>query len=147
MHAAILYSSWTTATPSLLLLLGVFGYCFDASLLRRGTTNPTELYDLATDMTESDNCINEPALTPVVRHLSELALKHWDLLVANILAGPLITLRDTLLALLKPGGSLLLSGLLDSQAPELIEHYRQHIRLEIAAERDHWVCLSGRRPD
>ena len=55
-----------------------------------------------------------------------------DVVVANILAGPLIDLSDTLLALLKPGGTLLLSGLLASQAEVLCDHYAAHIRLGIA---------------
>jgi ribosomal protein L11 methyltransferase len=70
-----------------------------------------------------------------------------DLVVANILAGPLMELADTLVALLRPGGTLLLSGLLDSQASGLIEHYAGRIALQVAGERDGWVCLRGRLPD
>jgi ribosomal protein L11 methyltransferase len=74
-------------------------------------------------------------------------LKAWqqraDVVVANILAGPLAQLRDTLLGLLKPGGTLMLSGLLSSQAPELQAHYRPFIDLRIAGEKDDWVCLRG----
>jgi ribosomal protein L11 methyltransferase len=64
-----------------------------------------------------------------------------ELVIANILAGPLISLSDTLLSLLKPGGTLLLSGLLEIQAKELCEHYAPRIRLTIAGEKDGWVCL------
>ncbi|HAN69816.1 MAG TPA: 50S ribosomal protein L11 methyltransferase, partial [Halieaceae bacterium] len=46
-----------------------------------------------------------------------------DVVVANILAGPLAELSDTLLSLLKPGGTLLLSGLLQNQAAVLCAHY------------------------
>lgn len=49
---------------------------FDAALLRQGTASPTALYDLATDSTENNNCLSEPALAPVVRHLLARALKH-----------------------------------------------------------------------
>ncbi len=69
--------------------------------------------------------------------------QYASLLVANILAGPLVQLRDTLLNLMQPGATLLLSGLLDSQAPALIEHYESRLQLTVAAEREHWVCLSG----
>ena len=69
-----------------------------------------------------------------------------DVVIANILAGPLIGLSDTLLSLLKPGGSLLLSGLLEKQAEELREHYLPRIELTIAAEKDGWVCLLGYMP-
>ncbi len=69
-----------------------------------------------------------------------------DLVIANILAGPLIGLSDTLLSLLKPGGSLLLSGLLEKQASELHEYYLPRIELTIAGEKDGWVCLLGCMP-
>ena len=69
-----------------------------------------------------------------------------DLVIANILAGPLMELAATLLALLKPGGTLLLSGLLQTQAQALCRHYAGHISLGIESERDGWVCLRGRLP-
>jgi len=69
-----------------------------------------------------------------------------DLVIANILADPLIDLSDTLLALLKPGGTLLLSGLLESQAEELCAHYAAQIELTIAGDKDGWICLRGSKP-
>lgn len=66
-----------------------------------------------------------------------------ELVIANILAGPLIALSDTLLALLKPGGTLLLSGLIASQSEQLCAHYSPQIQLRVASERDGWVCLRG----
>jgi ribosomal protein L11 methyltransferase len=79
----------------------------------------------------------------------EAALGQWshkaDLVIANILAGPLLELSDTLLQFLCPGGTLLLSGLLDSQAVALCAHYRDRIALQVADEKDGWVCLRGER--
>ena len=69
-----------------------------------------------------------------------------DVVLANILAGPLLSLSGTLLAFLRPGGTLLLSGLLMSQAEEVIAHYHPDISLGVAAARDNWVCLQGRLP-
>jgi ribosomal protein L11 methyltransferase len=70
-----------------------------------------------------------------------------DVVVANILAGPLMELAPTLLGLARPGATLLLSGLLASQAPGLIAHYQPHLALAIVAEKDDWVCLQGTLPD
>ena len=70
-----------------------------------------------------------------------------DVVIANILAGPLVELADTLLGLLKPGGTLLLSGLLATQAGALCEHYAGRIGLVVAGERDGWVCLRGTLTD
>lgn len=78
------------------------------------------------------------------------AIGQWreqaDVVVANILAGPLAALSEELLGLLKPGGTLLLSGLLDTQADALMAHYRPAIQLVIAGEREGWVCLRGEKP-
>lgn len=68
-----------------------------------------------------------------------------DVVIANILAGPLIDLSATLLHFLKPGGTVLLSGLLQNQAETLCAHYATRLPLRIVAARDGWVCLRGAR--
>ena len=70
-----------------------------------------------------------------------------DLVIANILAGPLMDLSDRLLDFLKPGGTLLLSGLIDRQAEALCDHYSKRIALTSAVEIDGWVCLRGATVD
>ena len=67
-----------------------------------------------------------------------------DLVAANILAGPLGDLADRLFGLLKPGGRLLLSGILAEQAEDLRSAYP--IPLELVMQREGWVALEGRRP-
>lgn len=47
----------------------------------------------------------------------------FDLLIANILAGPLVTLANDLRRAVEPGGVLILSGLLVHQAPEVMAAY------------------------
>jgi len=69
-----------------------------------------------------------------------------DVVIANILAGPLVELSASLLQFLRPGGTLLLSGLLESQAPALRRHYADRIELRVVAEREGWVCLRGDTP-
>ena len=73
-------------------------------------------------------------------HLS--AAIRVDILLANILAGPLAKLAPTLTALVKPGGSLVLSGLLPEQVQELTCCYRE-FDFEPAQTRDEWVLLSA----
>jgi len=54
----------------------------------------------------------------------------YDLLVANILAGPLIELAPSLCAVIEDGGTLILAGLLQDQADRVIAAYRaQGMRL------------------
>jgi len=67
-----------------------------------------------------------------------------DLLIANILAGPLKALAEEFDRLLKPGGTLVLSGLLTSQAEELQTHYQAFgITLNTSISQDEWGLLAG----
>ncbi len=67
--------------------------------------------------------------------------------VANILAGPLVQLADTISALVAPGGHLALSGILAEQAEEVRAAYQERFVLDPTAEKDGWVRISGvRRP-
>jgi ribosomal protein L11 methyltransferase len=50
----------------------------------------------------------------------------FDLLIANILAGPLVGLAPKLSQALDRGGTLVLSGILVPQAPEVIATYGAH---------------------
>ena len=68
-----------------------------------------------------------------------------SVVVANILAGPLLSLAHDLIELTAPGGRLLLTGVLEEQAAKLIEHY-EHVSLDVIDRRDGWVLLSGVKP-
>ncbi|MGE5946826.1 MAG: 50S ribosomal protein L11 methyltransferase [Betaproteobacteria bacterium] len=46
----------------------------------------------------------------------------------------------------RPGGRLALSGILKEQADEIIGIYAQWLPLQVAGEREDWVCLSGVKP-
>lgn len=66
-----------------------------------------------------------------------------DLLVANILAGPLRELSTIIEALIKNNGALALSGILQQQAEELIGVYGQWFKMDKAVIKDEWARLSG----
>jgi len=66
-----------------------------------------------------------------------------DVLVANILAGPLEELAPLMQGLVKTGGPLALSGLLPSQAERLREVYGQWFDMAPATEQDEWIRLNG----
>ena len=50
----------------------------------------------------------------------------FDLLIANILAGPLIELAPAFVRALTPGGTVILAGLLDTQADAVAQAYQSH---------------------
>ena len=66
-----------------------------------------------------------------------------DLLVANILAGPLRELAPLMNELVRPGGLLALSGVLETQAVELEQIYGQWFDMDPTAVREEWCRLSG----
>jgi ribosomal protein L11 methyltransferase len=73
----------------------------------------------------------------------------WDVVLANILSNPLMLLAPALLARVAPGGALVLSGVLERQADQVIEAYRASdasLPLSVWAAEDGWVCLAGHRP-
>ena len=68
----------------------------------------------------------------------------FDIVVANILSAPLKLLAPAIAAHVSPGGWLVLSGILDRQAEELIAAYSPYATLQIDKTLDGWVCLAGR---
>jgi ribosomal protein L11 methyltransferase len=72
----------------------------------------------------------------------------WDVVLANILSNPLMLLAPALLARVAPGGALVLSGILERQADDVIEAYRAvdaSVPLSVWAADEGWVCLAGHR--
>lgn len=65
----------------------------------------------------------------------------FDVIVANILASPLCTLAPSFAKWLKPGGSLVLSGILQEQVPMVIDAYQAYIPLKLHAVEDDWCVL------
>lgn len=74
---------------------------------------------------------------------NELPEGRYDVVVANILANPLKALAPLLSNRVKPGGSLVLSGILEGQYEQLIAFYRPWIQLEVWNADEGWVCLHG----
>ncbi len=68
-----------------------------------------------------------------------------DIVLANILAGPLVELAPRLIDLVKPGGSLVLSGLLEEQREEVKNAYLPAIEWRTARTVEEWACLHGVR--
>jgi ribosomal protein L11 methyltransferase len=68
-----------------------------------------------------------------------------DVVVANILAGPLAELSAIISAYVKPGGLLALSGILESQAQSVIDAYSTEFIFDPIAVKEEWVRLSARK--
>ena len=75
----------------------------------------------------------------------ELPVTEADILVANILAGPLVELAPRLTSLVKPHGYLVLSGILTEQAESVAAAYRDDFDLEEPVVDADWARLTARR--
>jgi ribosomal protein L11 methyltransferase len=69
----------------------------------------------------------------------------YDMVLANILAGPLIALEAQLAARTRTGGRILLSGILRSQAAEVAAAYARTFEVSVRAEEEGWALVEGRR--
>jgi ribosomal protein L11 methyltransferase len=71
----------------------------------------------------------------------------FDLIVANILAGPLVTLAPAIRRRLAGGGTVILSGLLETQRARIVAAYRaQGLRLVGGIPREGWLTLTFELP-
>jgi ribosomal protein L11 methyltransferase len=81
------------------------------------------------------------------RHRSLRAASPYDLVFANILARPLCLMARHLAHHLAPGGTAILSGLLATQARDVLAaHRRCGLRLETSIQEGVWTTLVVRRP-
>ena len=70
---------------------------------------------------------------------------HADILIANILERPLIDLSEKFAELVKKGGYITLSGLLEEQIPSLLSCYDRWFDMEAPQVEQGWVLLCGTR--
>ncbi len=78
----------------------------------------------------------------------DLPDKKFDVVVANILSNPLKVLAAALTSRVASGGHLVLSGILERQADDLIAVYNTHmpeLNMSVWKSAEGWVCLAGRK--
>ncbi len=82
----------------------------------------------------------------VETHLPGVALPSADLVLANILAQPLIELSGPLVAATASGGRLVLSGIMESQADKVSNAYKDRLEPVSRTLLNGWVRLVWRKP-
>lgn len=78
-------------------------------------------------------------------HSDDLPKRQYDVVVANILSNPLKVLAPLLCSYLKPGGVLVMSGILAWQTEEMQGAYTDLLPIKAWREREGWVCLVGQQ--
>ena len=74
--------------------------------------------------------------------------RRFDLVIANILANPIMVLAPMLAHRVRPGGTILLSGILERQAQAIIDTFLQadpRMALAVVAQDEGWVAIAGTR--
>lgn len=77
--------------------------------------------------------------------VNDLPAARYDVVLANILAGPLCALAPRLLQQLDDGGHLVLAGLLDAQVDAVVAAYAASLHLRPGGQQGDWVRLDGQR--
>jgi ribosomal protein L11 methyltransferase len=121
-------------------ILGIAAACLGAAQIHAFDIDPQAL--IATH----DNAAVNGCDARLHVHASAATLPRGaDLLLANILATPLCTLAPAFAALLRPGGQVVLAGLMQHEVAEVTAAYAACFDVCSFGYRDGWVCLAGRR--
>jgi [LSU ribosomal protein L11P]-lysine N-methyltransferase (EC 2.1.1.-) len=75
--------------------------------------------------------------------------RRFDLVIANILANPIMVLAPMLAHRVRPGGTILLSGILERQAQAIIDTFLRadpRMTLAVVAQDEGWVAIAGTKP-
>lgn len=114
-----------------------------ARMLGAGRTDAVDIDVQAVESTRYNALNNDVDVVAMLP--GDLPDGRYDVVVANILSGPLKIMASMLTDRVDVGGHLVLSGILDWQAQELIDAYAPWIELRVWKTRDVWVCLHGRK--
>ena len=116
-------------------ILGVAAGCLGASQITGLDIDPQAL--IATEHNASLNHLVVETLLP-----DQTPDRTFDVVVANILANPLIELANTLTKITRPGGKIVMAGLLEEQAGQVRAAYPA-ITFDHDQSREGWTRLSG----
>jgi len=112
-----------------------------AAKLGAGAVAAVDIDPQALETTTANASANGVGLR--VARPEQLPAGTYDLVLANILAGPLIALEAQLAARVRAGGRILLSGILHAQADEVRAAYARNFDLSVAAVEEGWALLEG----
>ncbi|HQQ62948.1 MAG TPA: 50S ribosomal protein L11 methyltransferase [Pseudomonadales bacterium] len=111
-----------------------------------GYDNDPQALTATKDNADQNHC-GEKLQMQLVATSGEKINAQADVVLANILAGPLRELAPLIAPLVKPGGDLVLSGILAEQAEDVMAAYRAFgLQFEPPTIRDEWVRLTAKRP-
>lgn len=106
---------------------------------------PVEAVDIDPAAVESTRANAQANHVQLLAGLPDQASGEYDLVLANILASPLKVLAPLLCAHIRPGGQLVLAGIVERQAAELAAAYAPWVPLTVADQEDGWILMTAQR--
>lgn len=122
-------------------ILAIAAYKLGASDLRAVDIDPQAI-DASRDNTQRNDI--DPALLNITLP-EQFKSDPADLLIANILSGPLVDFAPKFSELVKAGGQILLSGILETQADDIKQAYQPYFELDPITVKEDWIRVSGTR--
>lgn len=114
-----------------------------AVLLGAKVAHAVDIDPQAITATES-NALKNGVADKIISYLPEqFTPLQADVVLANILAKPLIEMAKDISALVVPDGALVLSGILAEQAQSVIDAYQPYIMFEPLVQQEDWIRLNG----
>ncbi|MDC9720681.1 MAG: 50S ribosomal protein L11 methyltransferase [Gammaproteobacteria bacterium] len=107
-----------------------------------GVDNDTQALTATTDNAQRNGIDASKIPVFLPQHTPTLSV---DVMLANILAGPLIDMASRLAELTKSGGLIALSGILEHQADAVIEAYSPWFNMHTVVSKDEWVRIDGHK--
>jgi ribosomal protein L11 methyltransferase len=114
-----------------------------AAKLGASQVDAVDIDPLSVATAAANAALNGVALQPTLPDL--LAPGVYDVVVANILAQPLVLLAPLLAARTRPGGRIALSGILETQAVEVAAAYAPFFLTRQDRTREGWALVEGAR--
>lgn len=106
----------------------------------------TDIDEQALIATQSNSATNQIPETLIHTCYPEDMPEHAvNLVMANILSGPLVELAPKLLNYCLSGGHIVLSGILQEQTHDTLEAYAHALINPQVTNKDGWVCISGQK--
>ena len=115
-----------------------------AAKLGAGSVDAVDIDEQAVQSSADNARVNRVRIQAMLP--DALAPGQYEVVVANILSNPLKVLAPMLCGRVRPGGHLVLSGVLERQAEEVAAAYAPWMTMSVWKAQDGWVCLAGQKP-
>lgn len=125
-------------------ILAIAAVLLDAKIAYAVDIDPQAI--TATESNAEKNKVQDKVISCLPEQFKKMDVR-TNVVLANILAKPLIDMAGPISALLLSEGQLVLSGILAEQAQSVVDGYHTYVNLNNCVQREDWVRLTGTKPN